>query len=95
MSRIADRSGHYGEAEALCVISRQHRISGLEARAYIALPEAEFGPPSGCVFVVIEPGAFLFHVTPARTDITSGVPRRRRVVGTTGKASMLHQQIRA
>jgi hypothetical protein len=47
LSRIAceaDRNGRHGEAEALRAVCRNHRIRILEARAHIAMLEAEFGP---------------------------------------------------
>lgn len=43
IAEVVESSGHYGEAEALCVVSRNHRIRALEARAHIGLLEARFG----------------------------------------------------
>jgi hypothetical protein len=47
LARIAyaeDRNGRHGDAEALRAVCRNHRIRILEARAHIAMLEAEFGP---------------------------------------------------
>ncbi len=42
----ADRRGRHGEAEALRVVARHHRIRSLEARAHIAMLDDAFGPLS-------------------------------------------------